>query len=131
MTTDPEAHEPTERQLALFRAVEDVHDMTAATVVLVVDADGEIVAASGDVDLVPAPMRTILSGKRLATAGSVRALLASVGEIDTRLNVTAFDVGSAHVMAILFDADADITTVAAVGEEARALIGEILSAPAA
>jgi hypothetical protein len=129
MTQDPPAQEPTERQLALFRAVEDVHDMTAATVVLVVDAEGEIVAASGDVDLVPARMRAVLSGRELAKAGSVRALLTSVGEIDTRLNVTAFDVGSAHLLAILFDAEADITTVAAVGEEARGLVAEILSAP--
>lgn len=121
--------EPSELQLALFRALEDVHDLTSALVVLVVDRDGATVAVSGDENDVPSPVRAVLSGARLDEAGSIRELLASAGEFDTRLNVTAFDVGYGHVLAIVFDAEADIATVSAVGGEARALVAEILTPP--
>lgn len=126
--TPPRLPEPTEKQLALFRIVEDIQDATAATVVLLVDVEGEVVAASGDVDEVPGPYRVVLSGKRLAAAGSVRALLESVGEFDTRLNITLFDAGSGYVLAILFGAEADLFAVRDVGEDARELLQELLAA---
>lgn len=120
---------PTEQQLALFRALEDVHDLTSAVVVLLVDREGVAVAVSGDENDVPAPVRSVLSGEGLAKAGSIRELLVSAGEFETHLNVTAFDAGSGHVLAIVFDAEADIATVSAVGGEARVLVAEILAPP--
>lgn len=125
----PPSHVPSERQISLFRAVEDVHDLTAAITVLLVDLDGDAVAASGDENDIPAAMRAVLSGKQLARAGSVSALLSDVGAVPgPPVNLSVFDVGRGHVLAILFDADADFVTVQTVGKEAGAMIGEILSA---
>lgn len=124
----PPSDLPTERQLALFRAVEDIHDLTAAIVVLLVDLDGDPVAASGDEDDIPAAMRAVISGKQLARAGSIPSLLREIGEVPgPPRNLSLFDVGHAHVLAILFDADADFMTVQTVGKEAGAMIGEILA----
>lgn len=133
-------HAPTEKELALFRALEDIHDLTNAITVLLVDAEGASVAVSGDEDDVPGPIRAALSGKRLAAAGSVVALLSSVGEIDgsrarglrerdAALNVSAFDVDGSHVLAIVFDAEADLMTVQEVGRDARVMLANILAAP--
>jgi hypothetical protein len=121
---------PTERQLALFRAMEDIHDMTSAITVLLVDAYGSLIAVSGDENDVPPALRAVLSGNRLKAAGSVRELLSSVDIGESSMNVTLFDVdGGAHVLAILFDADADLGTVQTVGSEARDMLAEILAAP--
>jgi hypothetical protein len=133
---------PNEKQLALFRAVEDIHDLTNAVTVLLVDDYGASVAVSGDEEDVPRPIRAVLGGKRLREAGSVVALLSSVGELDasppkrligTRqradLNVSAFDVDGAHVLAIVFDANADVMTVQDVGKDACGMLAQILAAP--
>ncbi|HVH41781.1 MAG TPA: hypothetical protein VM925_05540 [Labilithrix sp.] len=125
----PERYVPTERQLALFRAVEDIHDSTGAMTILLVDGDGAAVAVSGDEDDVPAALRAVLSGKRLVEAGSVRALLEDVDLTGSLLNVTVFDVDGTHVLAILFDAEADLATVQRVGKAGRQLLAEILAAP--
>ncbi len=120
---------PTTLQLDLFRAVEDVHDITRAIVVLLVDEDGALVAASGDEDDVPPSLRGVLSAKRLREAGSVRELLAPLAEelSTTRLNVTILDVAGKFVLAIVFDAEADLDTVVTVGGEAKALLTELLA----
>jgi hypothetical protein len=129
---------PTERQIALFSAVEDLHDLTAALVVLLVDRHGTSIAVSGDEDEIPAPLRSAISGRRLAEAGSVRELLMDVdmGAPRTRgegnagtLNVSIYSATDDHVLAIVFDADADLATVQTVGREGAAMISEILSAP--
>jgi len=117
----------TERQIALFRAVEDVHDLTSALVVLLVDRFGESVAVSGDEAEVPRALREALSGKRLAEAGSVRDLLRDVAM--GTLNVSVYGLAQDHVLAIVFDADADLGTVQTVGREASAMIAELLAAP--
>lgn len=122
---------PSERQLALFRAVEDIHDLTQAIAVLLVDGDGTLVAVSGDEDDVPTKLRAVLSGKQLAEAGSVRVLLEDVDLAGSLVNVTVYDVDGIHVLAILFDAEADLVTVQEVGTEAREMLAEILSAPSA
>jgi hypothetical protein len=131
MTDQPSAsrYVPTERQLALFRAMEDIHDLTSAITVLLVDADGTSIAVSGDEDDVPPPLRAALSGKRLAEAGSVRELLSSIGELGSPVNVTIYDVDPAHVLAIIFDSDADLSTVQTVGRSGREMLVEILAAP--
>jgi hypothetical protein len=108
--------------------MEDIHDLTGAITVLLVDADGGLVAVSGDENDVPTPVRAVLGGKRLAAAGSVVALLSSAGEIDAPVNVSAFDVDGSHVLAIVFDGGADLMTVQQVGKEARELLAEILAA---
>jgi hypothetical protein len=120
---------PTDQQLALFSALEDIHDLTAAIVVLLVDAQGISVAVSGDENEVPAPLRAVLSGNKLAEAGSVRALLEDV-DLSTTLNVSIFSAGS-MLLAILFDADADLGTVQSVGKQAAEMITEILQATSA
>lgn len=120
-------HVPTERQLDLFRALEDLHDLTKAITILLVDEDGALLAASGDENDVPPALRTVLSGKQLAAAGGVRALLEPVENLGTT-NVTILDVDGKHVLAILFDAEADVMTVQTVGREASALLREILAA---
>src|SRR5262245_40813310 len=120
---------PSEKQLALFRAVEDIHDLTQAITVLLVDGDGNLVAVSGDEDDVPVKLRAVLSGKQLAEAGSVRVLLEDVDLAGALVNVTAYDVDGTHVLAILFDAEADLATVQQVGKEAREMLAEILAAP--
>lgn len=124
------AHVPSTLQLDLFRAVEDVHDMTGAIVVLLVDEDGALVAASGDEDDLPPSVRRVLSAKRLREAGSVRELLAPCAEelASSRLNVTILDVAGKLVLAIAFDAEADLDTVVAVGGQARDLIAELVMA---
>lgn len=120
---------PTERQLALFRAVEDIHDLTDAIAVLLVDGDGTSIAVSGDELDVPTKLRAVLSGKQLAEAGSVRVLLEDVDLAGALVNVTVYDVDGTHVLAILFDAEADLVTVQQVGSEGRAMLAEILAAP--
>jgi hypothetical protein len=131
MTDQPSVsrYVPTERQLALFRAMEDIHDLTSAITVLLVDAEGTLIAVSGDENDVPPPLRAALSGKRLAEAGSVRELLSSIGELGSPVNVTIYDVDGAHVLAIIFDSDADLSTVQTVGREGREMLVEILAAP--
>jgi predicted regulator of Ras-like GTPase activity (Roadblock/LC7/MglB family) len=130
-TPNPARFIPSERQLALFRAVEDIHDLTQAIAVLLVDGDGTLIAASGDEDDVPAKLRAVLSGKQLAEAGSVRVLLEDVDLAGSLVNVTIYDIDGTHVLAILFDAEADFVTVQQVGTEAKEMLNEILSAPSA
>jgi predicted regulator of Ras-like GTPase activity (Roadblock/LC7/MglB family) len=120
---------PSEKQLALFRAVEDIHDLTQAITVLLVDGDGALIAVSGDENDVPDKLRAVLSGKQLAEAGSVRVLLEDVDLAGSPLNVTVYDVDGTHVLAILFDAEADFGVVQQVGSEARQMLAEILAAP--
>lgn len=121
---------PTTLQLDLFRAVEDVQEMTRALVVLLVDEDGAAVAVSGDEDDLPPSLRGVLSARKLREAGSTRELLspiaAELGE--SRLNVSVLDVGGRHVLAIAFDADADLETVLTVGAEARDMLRDLLAA---
>jgi hypothetical protein len=119
---------PTPLQIDLFRAMEDIHDMTGAIVVLLVDADGVAVAVSGDEDDVPAPLRAALSGKRLAEAGGVVALLEPIAGELGGLNVSVYAVDRGHVLAILFDVEADLGTVQQVGREAQAMLSEIIGA---
>lgn len=121
---------PTERQLALFSALEDVHELTAAVVVILVDEDGESVAIAGDDAIIPADLRGVLAGKKLAEVGSVRALLEPVDFSSNPLNVSIFATGP-MLLAILFDAESDLGTVQAVGKQASEMIAEILSATAA
>jgi hypothetical protein len=126
-------NKPTERQIALFSAMEDIHDLTNATVVLLVDAYGTLIAVSGDENEVPVPIRKALSGKKLAAAGSARELLSNIEFDDskwpTNLNVTVFDVtGTEHVLGILFDASVDVMTVQEIGKEASDMLAQILSA---
>lgn len=120
---------PSAMQIELFRAMEDIHDMTGAIVILLADADGVAVAVSGDEDDIPAPLRAVLSGKRLAEAGSVVALLEPIaGEQLQGLNVSVYAVERGHLLAIAFDAEADFATVQHVGREASAMLSEILNA---
>ena len=120
---------PSEMELALFRAVEDIHDLTQAITVLLVDADGSSVAVSGDENDIPTALRAVLSGKQLAEAGSVRVLLEDLDLAGATVNVTVYDVAGTHVLAILFDADADLATVQEVGQEGRVMLAELLSTP--
>lgn len=121
---------PSAMQIDLFRAMEDIHEMTDAHVVLLVDADGVAVAVSGDEDEIPTPLRQALSGKRLAEAGNVVALLTPIAGELGGMNVSIYAVERAHVLAILFDAEADLATVQQVGREAQAMLSELLtSAP--
>lgn len=122
------ANGPSAMQIDLFRAMEDIHEMTNAHVVLLVDADGVSVAVSGDEDEVPAPLRAALSGKRLAEAGTVVALLTPIAGELGGMNVSIYAVERAHVLAILFDAEADLATVQQVGREAQAMLSDILTA---
>jgi len=122
------ANGPSAMQIDLFRAMEDIHEMTDAHVVLLVDADGVAVAVSGDEDEIPTPLRAALSGKRLAEAGTVVALLTPIAGELGGLNVSIYAVARAHVLAILFDAEADLATVQQVGREAQAMLSEILGA---
>ena len=115
-------------QIELFRAMEDIHEMTGAHVVLLVDADGVAVAVSGDEDELPKPLREALSGKRLAEAGGVVALLTPIAGELGGMNVSIYAVERSHVLAILFDAEADLAIVQRVGREAQAMLSEILTA---
>jgi hypothetical protein len=121
---------PTERQLALFSALEDVHELTQSIVVILVDEGGTTIAVSGDEDEIPADLRAVLGGKKLADAGSVRALLEPVDFSTLRLNVSLFATGP-MLLAVLFDAESDLGTVQAVGKQAAEMIAEILTATAA
>jgi hypothetical protein len=121
---------PTERQLALFSALEDVHELTQSVVVILVDEGGTTIAVSGDEDEIPADLRGVLGGKKLADAGSVRALLEPVDFSALRLNVSIFATGP-MLLAVLFDAESDLGTVQAVGKQAAEMIAEILTATAA
>jgi hypothetical protein len=120
---------PSALEIELFRAVEDVHELTGAIVVLLVDAEGRSVAVSGDEDDLPPSLRAILSGRHLAAAGSVRELLSPIaGElVDSRLNVTILDVDGSFVLAIAFDTKAELDVVQSVGGQARAMIAELVA----
>lgn len=121
---------PTTLQLDLFRAVEDVHEMTGALVVLLADEEGASVAVSGDEQDLPPSLRKVLSARGLREAGSARELLSPIaGELaDSRLNVTVLEVAGRFVLAIAFDAEADLDTVIAVGGQAREMIAGLLAA---
>jgi hypothetical protein len=121
---------PTERQLALFSALEDVHELTQSLVVILVDEGGTTIAVSGDEDEIPSDLRAVLGGKKLAEAGSVRALLEPVDFSTLRLNVSLFATGP-MLLAVLFDAESDLGTVQTVGKQAAEMIAEILTATAA
>ena len=119
---------PTDQQIDLFRAVEDVHELTGAIVVLLTDRDGVAVAVAGDEDDIPAPLRAVLGGKGLAEAGSVAALLEPVAGdlVHCPLNFSVLAVGEEHVLTIAFDAEADLERTQVVGREAAQMIAEIL-----
>ena len=119
---------PSAMQIDLFRAMEDIHEMTNAHVVLLTDVDGVAIAVSGDEDEIPRPLREALSGKRLAEAGTVVALLTPIAGELGGMNVSIYAVERSHVLAILFDAEADLATVQQVGREAQAMLSEILTA---
>jgi len=121
---------PTERQIALFSALEDIHELTAAVVAILVDEDGAAIAIAGDEDVIPKDLRAVLAGKKLAEAGSVRALLEPVDFSSNPLNVSIFATGP-MLLAILFDAESDLGTVQSVGKQGSEMIAEILSATAA
>lgn len=120
---------PTERQLALFSALEDVHELTQAVVAILVDESGTTIAVAGDEDVIATDLRAVLSGSKLAEAGSVRALLEPVDFSANPLNVSIFAAGP-MLLAILFDAESDLGTVQAVGKQAAEMIAEILTATA-
>jgi hypothetical protein len=129
MTDVPAPKGPTAQQIDLFRAVEDVHEMTGAIVVLLTDADGVAVAAAGDEDELPPALRAVLGGKQLAAAGGVRALLEPISDdlAETHVNYSVLAVGSEHVLTIAFDAEANFDVVQTVGREASQMIAEILT----
>ena len=123
---------PTAQQIDLFRAVEDVHELTGAIVVLLTDAESVSIAVAGDEDELPPPLRALLGGKQLAAAGSVRALLEPISEElgDTHVNYSILALEKGHVLTIAFDAEANFDVVQTVGREASQMISEILtSAP--
>lgn len=122
---------PSPQQIDLFRAVEDVHELTSAIVVLLTDADGVAIAAAGDEDDIPAPLRRVLGGKKLASAGGVAALLEPiVSDLSScPLNFTILAVGDDHVLTIAFDAEASLEATQVIGREAAQMIAEILRAP--
>lgn len=119
---------PSAQQIDLLRAVEDIHELTAAVVVLLTDRDGASVAVAGDEDELPPPLRAVLGGENLARAGSVRALLEPIGDALSQypLNVSLFPVAEAHLLAITFDVEASLETVQTVGREGAQMIAEIL-----
>lgn len=118
---------PTDTQIALFAAVEDIQELTSAITVLLTDADGTAIAVAGDENDIPPALRAVLSGKMLAEAGSVRELLSRVDVAPSALNLAVHPIGSTHVLSILFDAEADFSTVERVGREAREMLSEILA----
>ncbi|CAN5921650.1 hypothetical protein BH11MYX4_BH11MYX4_47700 [soil metagenome] len=121
---------PSSQQIDLFRALEDIHELTTAIVVLLTDRDGVAIAVAGDEDDIPPSLRGVLGGEALARAGSVRALLEPIGEDLSAcpLNFSILPVGEAHVLAIAFDAEASLETVQVVGREGAEMIAEILRA---
>lgn len=128
--TESRENGPSAQQIELFRAVEDVHEMTLATVVLLTDADGVSLAVAGDEDVLPGALRSVLGAKQLAAAGSVKALLEPVfAEIGQwALNVLVLAVDARHVLTIVFDAAADFDVVQTVSREGQAMLAEILAA---
>ncbi len=130
MSDEPAAAKgPTAQQIDLFRAVEDIHELTGATVVLLTDAEGVAVAAAGDEDDLPPSLRAVLGGKQLAAAGSVRALLEPISAdlADTPINYSILAVANGHVLTIAFDAEANFDVVQTVGREGSQMISEILT----
>jgi hypothetical protein len=119
---------PSALQIDLFRAVEDIHELTGAIVVLLTDADGVAVAVAGDEDEIPAPLRAVLGGRKLAQAGSVVALLEPIaGDLGhCPLNFSIIAVADAHVLVIAFDTEATLDTVQNVGREGAQMIAELL-----
>lgn len=124
------ADAPTTLQLDLFRAVEDVHDMTQAIVVLLVDYDGVSIAVSGDEQNLPRSVRAVLAARKLDAAGSVIALLEPVAAELGGMNVNIQAIGGTHLLVIAFDSEADFETVQTVGREAKEMIGEMLGSAA-
>lgn len=129
--TDARATGPTDQQIELFRALEDVHEMTEAIVVLLTDAGGASIAVAGDEDELPRPLRAVLSGDRLTAAGGVASLLEPIVAdlAESHLNFSILAVDEAHVLTIAFDAEANFDLVQTVGREARQMIAEILTTP--
>ena len=121
---------PSAQQIDLFRAVEDIHELSGAIVVLLTGGDGVAVAAAGDENDIPAPLRAVLGGKNLAQAGGVVALLEPIaGDLaHCTLNFSILAVGEAHVLTIAFDSEASLETVQVVGREGAQMIAEILRA---
>lgn len=121
---------PTQQQIDLFRAVEDIHELSGAQVVMLTDREGIALAIAGDENDFPAPLRAVLGRKHLLQAGSVVALLEPLGDdlAHCPLNFTVIAVGEAHLLSIAFDAEAELETVQVVGREGAHLIAEILSA---
>ncbi len=121
---------PTAQQIDLFRAVEDIHELTSAIVILLTDRDGVAVAVAGDEDDFPPSLRAVLGGENLARAGSVRALLEPIGEdlAMCPLNFSILPVADAHLLTIAFDVEASLETVQTVGREGAAMLTEILRA---
>ena len=129
MTDEPAAKGPTAQQIDLFRAVEDVHELTGAILVLLTDGDGASIAVAGDEDDLPPSLRAVLGGKQLAAAGSVRALLEPISEQlgDTHVNYSILVVANGHVLTIAFDSEANFDVVQTVGREASQMISDILT----
>lgn len=123
-------HGPSAQQIDLFRAVEDIHELTGAIVVLLTDRDGVSIAVAGDEDDIPPSLRAVLGAEKLARAGSVPALLEPIGEelAHCPLNFSLFPVGEAHVLAIAFDVEASLETVQVVGREGAQMIADIVRA---
>ena len=121
---------PTAQQIDLFRAVEDIHELTGAIVILLTDRDGVAIAIAGDEDDIPPSLRAVLGGENLAKAGSVRALLEPIGEdlSQSPLNFSILPVADSHLLTIAFDVEASFDTVQTVGREGAAMITEILRA---
>lgn len=121
---------PTAQQIDLFRAVEDIHELTEAIVVLLTDRAGVAIAVAGDEDDLPPSIRAVLGGEQLAKAGSVAALLEPIAEElgGCPLNFTILRVGEGHVLTIAFDVEADLERVQTVGREGAQMISEILYA---
>lgn len=121
---------PTAQQIELFRAVEDIHELTEAIVVLLTDRAGTAIAVAGDEDDFPPSLRALLAADKLAAAGSVRALLEPIAEElgGCPLNFTILRVEPAHVLTIAFDVSADLDKVQTVGREGADMIAEVLSA---
>ncbi len=119
---------PTAQQIDLFRAVEDIHELTAAIVILLTDRDGVAIAIAGDEDDIPPSLRAVLRGESLARAGSVRALLEPIGEDLSLcpLNFSILPVADSHLLTIAFDVEASFDTVQTVGREGAAMLTEIL-----
>jgi hypothetical protein len=121
---------PSAQQIDLFRAVEDIHELTGAIVILLTDRDAVAVAVAGDEDEIPSPLRAVLGAKNLAQAGGVRALLEPIaGDLgQCPLNFSILAVGHTHVLTIAFDAEVNLETVQVVGREGAQMIAEILRA---